>query len=355
MKKRPVIGLLCIILGQQPEYEELDLELEQEIMDLGIDLIAFTPYGISWSDQTVQGKGLVNGEWVRTEKPFPDAIYNRLYGTHPNTIKRLTGMIGTQSLFNRKNRLDKYQVYQSLYKTHKRILPFTSEYTWAGLMDSLETQQQIILKPKHGHYGLDIYRVTKVREGRYELYHDKIRQPKLIFSKKQLEEFMGEIQGEAEKREYLIQQLIEPVMWQGRYFDIRTLVQKDHLGKWQVTASISRVARKNYFATNVVYKLDEPENMLQNASFHVTESNGAEIIMGKVKQIALEVANTLNATMGPLGELGIDFLIDRWGEPWLIEVNGKPRKDLFDIIDDEAVLEKIYLRPLEYAKFLARK
>ncbi|NLM26219.1 MAG: hypothetical protein GX208_08920 [Firmicutes bacterium] len=345
MKKRPIIGLLCITLVNQPEYAELGLDLEEKIQDLGIDVIAFTPYGIQWERNIVSGKLLDNGQWIRGELPLPQAIYNRLYGTHPNTISKLATYTGDHRIFNWTNRLDKYLVYQSLSEIHQQILPLTLEYTRENLISSLNDFDQVVLKPKQGHYGLNIYRIHKDKTNRYHVYKRKIKQPFLKLSQNQLLDFIEQIQ--TSERQYLIQQFIEPTQWNGRYFDIRVLVQKDHIGMWQVTAMISRVARKNHFATNDTYKLELPEILL-------AERNG-NAILTRLQMISIHVAQILEQKLAHFGELSIDFIIDRQENLWLIEVNGKPRKDLFAIIDNNEVIEKVYLRPLEYAKYLAER
>jgi len=56
--------------------------------------------------------------------------------------------------------------------------------------------------------------------------------------------------------------------------------------------------------------------------------------------------------VGHLGELGIDFVIDPSGHPWLIEVNGKTNKSFF--IEDEIpdTCYKLFYNPLAYSRFL---
>ena len=55
-----------------------------------------------------------------------------------------------------------------------------------------------------------------------------------------------------------------------------------------------------------------------------------------------------------LGEICVDFALDEEGNLWIIEVNGKPDKNLFFYLKDEQLLKRLYSAPFKYAYFLAR-
>jgi D-alanine-D-alanine ligase-like ATP-grasp enzyme len=58
----------------------------------------------------------------------------------------------------------------------------------------------------------------------------------------------------------------------------------------------------------------------------------------------------LDKKVGPIGEVGIDFLIDQAGKVHLIEVNSVPGRNLFKILPE--IREAAISRPIEYAKYL---
>lgn len=55
---------------------------------------------------------------------------------------------------------------------------------------------------------------------------------------------------------------------------------------------------------------------------------------------------------GQIGELGIDFAIDKEGKLWFIEANSQSAKVSLMKAYDAVNVEKAFLNPLEYAKFL---
>jgi D-alanine-D-alanine ligase-like ATP-grasp enzyme len=62
------------------------------------------------------------------------------------------------------------------------------------------------------------------------------------------------------------------------------------------------------------------------------------------------VFEILDKKFGPVGEVGIDFLIDQGGKVHLIEVNSVPGRNLFKILPE--IREAAINRPVEYAKYL---
>jgi len=54
----------------------------------------------------------------------------------------------------------------------------------------------------------------------------------------------------------------------------------------------------------------------------------------------------------PLGEIGLDLGVDRRGRVWLIEVNAKPFRKVFDAGPKRRVFLS-FRRPMAYARYLA--
>lgn len=341
MRDKPIIGLLCITLKYLPEYQQLHPRFNDQVNKLGAKLVFFTPYGINWSTSKVRGLVFDGINWGRGESDFPDVIYNRLYGTHPQTIARLAKMIGSEHVFNRINRLDKAEIQQILVNSSLRsYLPETIKYSFAKLQQFINQYHQVILKPPRGHYGLKIFLVRSNGCG-YDLFHKSLRKPKLQFNT------AASFKKWIDSQEFLIQQWIESTTVNDRYFDVRVLLQKNETGKWTTTAFLSRVARLNYFITNYANEIVDAKELLVKLGL------GSQL--AKIRLLALSVGNLLDKAQGPFGELSVDFIIETTGKPWIIEVNGKPMKDLFEYYADDDLLAEIYLQPLKYGCYLATK
>jgi predicted ATP-grasp superfamily ATP-dependent carboligase len=65
------------------------------------------------------------------------------------------------------------------------------------------------------------------------------------------------------------------------------------------------------------------------------------------------VATTLEKKQaGTYGELGLDIGMDIYGNPWLIEVNSKPRKTT-ETDFSMKIVRNSFKRPLQYSSYLA--
>ncbi|GEM_PF-4402130 len=78
-------------------------------------------------------------------------------------------------------------------------------------------------------------------------------------------------------------------------------------------------------------------------------------VLAKLKGLSRKVARLLEKRFVMLGELSVDFALDTEGKVWIIEVNGKPDRNLFFALRDEELIQRILARPLEYACYLANQ
>jgi hypothetical protein len=74
-----------------------------------------------------------------------------------------------------------------------------------------------------------------------------------------------------------------------------------------------------------------------------------------LRKISIQAADILDKKLSHFGELSVDFALDTDGRLWIIEVNGKPQKVLFDVMEDSGERDLLYKRPLEYAAYLVKK
>ncbi|MTI96121.1 MAG: YheC/YheD family protein [Firmicutes bacterium] len=310
-------------------------------------VFCFSPAGINWSKETISGLYFVNEEWKRAVFPFPDAVYNRLYNKkQTGAMKSLERSIGWQKIFNKVTHLDKWQINNALSSNSLQAkLPGTQLYNKENLFDMLDHYHHIIIKPRYGCFGRNIYCIESNND-KFFIYRQTTT-ANLVFTDQG--ELLNKLDSLMQGKKYIIQQKIKLAEIDGRLFDIRVLVQKNKHGNWVVTGKLSRIAVKNFYITNVCQEIRPVTETLQESGQFTPE------LIAAVDASSIEAAKLLDKKLGHLGEIGIDFCIDYRNKLWLLEVNGKPMKNLFEQLDNQRLIKTVYFRPLEYAAFLAQK
>ena len=335
MKDRALIGLLCQNLNPVPFYNHCK--------DMPVRIIKFKAGGIDWKKKRLNGIILENGEWTKAETPMPDAVYNRCYTDSAETAERLEGIIGRGKVFNGLTLFDKYTVFRIL--SNSKLEPFvipTFKYSDEALIKLLYYQGAALIKPSKGSMGSRVYKIS-MENSIYKVYLHSLLSPKIF---KQTEALLNFLTGMMKRRNFVIQPFINFMRHNGHIFDIRLLVQKNGRGTWDVTATASRVCYKSSFVSNLVYSLKSVEDVISGTKYE-------ESLMPCLKKISIQTAVTLEKSLCNLGEISVDFGIDTEGRLWIIEVNGKPDKLMFQHLES-GVFEKLFRQPNEYALYLAR-
>lgn len=312
MKDRALIGLLCQNLNPVPFYNHCK--------DMPVRIIKFKAGGIDWKKKRLNGIILENGEWTKAETPMPDAVYNRCYTDSAETAERLEGII---------SKLEPFVIQ-------------TFKYSDEALIKLLYYQGAALIKPSKGSMGSRVYKIS-MENSIYKVYLHSLLSPKIF---KQTEALLNFLTGMMKRRNFVIQPFINFMRHNGHIFDIRLLVQKNGRGTWDVTATASRVCYKSSFVSNLVYSLKSVEDVISGTKYE-------ESLMPCLKKISIQTAVTLEKSLCNLGEISVDFGIDTEGRLWIIEVNGKPDKLMFQHLES-GVFEKLFRQPIEYALYLAR-
>jgi hypothetical protein len=170
--------------------------------------------------------------------------------------------------------------------------------------------------------------------------------PRYICRKNEgFQEILDELLG---LEEFMVQQGIRMSQLDHKYFDIRVLVQKGILGEWTVSAITCRVAHEHYFNTSMCETIYDVTEILPRLFSPETMNE----ILRSLYEVSVKAAEEAETHMGSLGEMSVDFVLDEQSKLWIIELNGKPQKDIYK--DLKSFKRKIYSRPLEYAYYLSQ-
>lgn len=315
---------------------------EQAANRLNLSLAIITPGSIDWNSQKVQALVWNGMSWDPQTIPLPKAIYNRFYGPKPQVVDRLEAILGPNKVFNHITRFNKWVIHNILTDSDlKPYLPATTLYTPESLLSYLNHYGQVILKPLQGKLGSRVYLLTKKARS-YFIHHGSNYPIATIKTGKELLAKLDPILV----RPFLIQQFVPLARLDGRVFDLRFLVQKESQGLWKVSGRLSRQALRYSYITNLSQAITPVEGVLE------TTFPGSNFL-ATLDTISIKGAQIAEQSLGSLGELSVDFGLDAEGKIWIIELNAKPMKFIFQALDDPMLLQEIYELPLHYARHLA--
>lgn len=321
------------------------MKIYQRYNNRNLKLYAFTPADILWKKESVIGLSLKNGMCKQSQFPFPLAVYNRCYNKKTTTIQRLEKAIGRNRIFNNINSFNKWDVYNILKNSNiAQYVPEAYLYNEGHISELLDKHRLLYIKPLYGFQGKSVYRVELTDNGDAHISLHSLAPRYICRKNEDMEEKLGELFG---LKKYMIQRGVRVSKLDHQYFDIRVLVQKSILGEWTVSTITSRVAYEHYFNTSICETIYEVTEILPR----LFSSEKMNDIIHNLYEVSVRAAKEAEIHMGLLGELSVDFALDEQSNPWIIELNGKPQKDIYK---DLQCFEHIYRKPLEYAYYLSQ-
>jgi hypothetical protein len=342
MKKTPLIGIiydnngLLTSIRKYIKYNKTDS-----------NIFAFTPKDINWLSLTINGTYFIDDTFKTNEFPFPDVVYNRRFSSKTRIIEKFENFIGKGKIFNYTNRFSKWEVYNYLSKTYiQRFLPVTYKCTSFNVLDILHLHNSLFIKPDIGSKGRYVYRIESNREGTKTIFYKTFKSSDVFYDDNK---FILELEQLIDNKPYIAQAEVPMIKIEDRIFDIRIMLQKDLKGTWNISSAISRLSLNNYFITNLYYKILSAEQALKAANLN------SRALLGIIYDISISTATLLELHAGPLGEISVDFGVDKGGYPWIIEINGIPDKSIFKGLKDKEIIRNIYSKPIEYAYFLSQR
>ena len=360
----PTIGILATSLPNRSGYDPKSTQAELiYLSDTGKKtagyVFFFTPTCVNFENNTIKGYVYSHnpgrGVWVPSTFPIPDVVYDRISSRRSeikyNLVRDRLMQLPYVKYFN-PSFLNKWKVHQLLITDPllKNNLPDTMELTKDNLSYMLNYYNVAFVKPSDGSLGQGIIRVVKNEKGslNYTVYRTK----RLKKQANNVDDFMEKTKHIRNDKPYIVQQGLDLATYRGSPFDLRIICQKNGQGEWGITKKFVRVAAKGSNVSNLsIGGRAEISKKVLKYLFKKTELIEAK--NEEIKNLCFRIATTLEEVSNQIyGELGLDIGIDKRGNPWLIEVNSKPRKTTetdFSMV----IVKNTFIRPLEYANFLA--
>lgn len=356
----PTLGIMTVYTPTHPPFPEKNFfkTISQIGQQEGIPVMVFYPNQINFTEKTVKGFALnTAGEWVRTTSPIPQYIYDRCFYTgstyNRNYKQSVSKLLQDKAIhFLGIGLKGKWQMFETVSKHSdlKTFLPPTEVYSSLDqLKQWLEQYSSIILKPINGSLGIGVLRVTNKANSLYvEGRGTNNGLLKKTFSSPQA--FASFLSSYVQRWKYLIQPYLTLRTDEDIPFDIRILVQKDGTGQWSTTGKALRIGSKSGITSNL-HGGGNAYSFEKFMSKNYTPSESATIAH-QMHTIETTLPEFLDHRLGPLVELGIDIGVDSNQKIWLIEVNSKPGREIFERLNEKEAVFKSQANPLYYAKFL---
>ncbi|RKL64747.1 hypothetical protein CR203_24605 [Salipaludibacillus neizhouensis] len=345
MENRPLIGILV----DSKKKRKKVLGLYERYHGNPVQLFIFTAPDILWNKQCIIGLYREGKRWKEKKFPFPMVVYNRSYNRENSSIRRIEKVIGKDRCFNKINRFNKWEIYHSIKQSSlKPYVPDTFLYNEVNIAELLEKYKLVYIKPQCGYKGKSVYRIEQMDHGDIYIALHSLA-PRYICRKN--ESVQGKLDELFGRRKYIVQQGIRVSQFNHKYFDIRVLVQKGSLGKWMVSTITCRVAHENYFNMSMYEDMYRVEEVLPR----LFSSGKWNEIRKSLYQLSVQAAHEAETHLGLMGELSVDFVLDEQTKLWIIELNGKPQKNIYKDLKGFKHNKLIYSQPMKYAYYLSQK
>lgn len=352
----------------------------------GLTVFVFTPQGIRWSENTVSGYAFdaASRRWLLKDYAMPDVVYDRCFFTNRKqyeTYREAIRLLRSRSspLFLGYGLKGKWEVQQMLEKDGRfgSHLPQTEAMrSVRSVADWLKARSEVLLKPQAGSQGCGVVLVRRAqgRTGARARNHAAVpaaaeitanagaaftvigrdaRNGRVSRSFADAASLMRWLRRFTGQRSYLLQQYLPLHGRAGEAYDVRSLVQKDGSGQWQVTGMAVRKGQQGSLTSNLHGGgTVEPVKAYLTAQFGAVQSDK---ILSEMKSLSKQIPEALEQSHGRLAELGIDFGVDITGHIWLLEVNSKPGRAIFAYLHDKKARYNALANPVRYARYLMRQ
>ncbi|MFC3883824.1 YheC/YheD family protein [Bacillus songklensis] len=319
----------------------------------------FGAHHINWDSGTIRGYFYTNDGWSQADVPFPHVVYDRLPNRQTENHELFTTIkekLQSQYLIPWYNPgfFNKWDIYQRL-QTNEETQSFLPETfknpSIKHIRSLLEKHQGVFLKPINGSLGKGIFEIiySPSSESYYCRYHDG--EKKVLRKFYQLPILLSHLFQEKKLDDYIVQQRIPLIRFQGRPLDFRVHTNKNEHGKWQLTAVAAKVAGRGSVTTHL-----NNGGMIKTIEEIFPSPDRCRDIKQQLEQAALLISETIERDVaGFIGEIGFDFGMDDQGRVWIFEANSKPGRSIFKhpkLFEQDMLTRKL---SLSYAIHLAEK
>ncbi|MCR6109520.1 YheC/YheD family protein [Bacillus sp. A301a_S52] len=308
---------------------------------MSIKVMAFSLQGIKKQDTLINGYVYSYSEktWKRSISPMPRAVINRIALTPQwqNYFKRTLGsnMINNMT-FN------KWEMYEWL-----SVSPYFNQFlplTWlmrepTDIIHFVTRYKQCYIKSVNGSYGKGIFKVSRSEKG-YKIEDVNSRNLKKSSSLYVNEQdVMMYFAQRCQNKLFILQHVIDLYV-ADRPVDFRLILVKDESGQWRDIGLLARKGRKHEIVSHTGV-VKNGYSALRNI-MTLTRDEAMKLNQ-QMSEVGLAVAKEMETFGGRdsnLGNLGIDFGIDKDHRLFVIEINHRNPRHRMAVDAGEWVIYK---------------
>lgn len=326
----------------------------------GMRVFVFSPLAFDPGAGRIRGYTCMTGkdDWIEGVFPLPDILYDRTFLSdnqdrirYRAAIRRL--LAAKPMLMLGRNLNGKWSVYRKLQRDPalQPFLPKTALLTSPRqLLVWLHKEGRLFLKPDTGTHGKGTVRIRTDHPAMYRVQARTLENESIERSFTHFRELWKWLMSFAWGKRYLIQPDLALACSSGEIFDIRSLVQKNGRGLWELTGMAVRVGQHGSITSNL-HGGGRAEAALPFLQQEFGQAKARQLVVS-IRRLSRLIPPALEASGGRLAELGIDFGIDRHGRIWILEVNSKPGRSIFRELQLEPVRKRAMTNPIAYARYL---
>ncbi|UOF92671.1 YheC/YheD family protein [Fodinisporobacter ferrooxydans] len=310
--------------------------LARHAMAEGLRIVVFHPHYIDWNHKKISGWEFVKiaddalvWQWKRHK--FPRVIYD---GAFLYDIRKQPEYLQARRklrtlhvpLFN-PALPNKYRLHELLVQTDAGpYIPTTTKiYSVKSCINFIQKHHWVFLKPVRGSGGRGIIEVRKQADESFQICFETKSQ-KRIHRVVHADELRHSLRNLLRKSGFLAQIGVPLISYQEQKIDFRVPLYRDNHGDWQSIGIICKLGKKGMPVTNF-HSGGTIIPFSQVVAFH-KESGFVFPAPERMIECAKKGAKAISDAIPNLGLIGIDVGVDIYGNPWMLDFNPRPGRDI---------------------------
>lgn len=356
----PTLGVMTFYLNANKRLDDMKflIQLQRAAGPMNLDLYVFTPEDVDNTNRRIYAHlyDFSQKKWKRQWRKFPDMVFDRCR-YQPNKRFQLLRKFRAdypELLYLNRPLRNKWVAHQ-LFSRHASIrdhLPETKLYTKVtDVTQMLSRNKSVFVKPVNGTGGRGILKIKKSGANTFIIEGRNMNRRIVRPTKHSFERLRNKLNVWKTGKTLLVQQGLDLTLSNGRVHDYRMLIQKDGSGKWVLTGIAGRIGPKSSITSNLHGggRAVSAEKLLR---LWIGKALPVDKVTNEMERLAFDTVKVLEDHFGKLCELALDLAVDRNGRIWLLEINPKPAREVFNQIGKKSIYQTSIKRPLEYALWL---